>query len=168
MPVARSIVDTNAVFNEGGVESALQAGESPVVTQTTRAELSNLVASGKVGMPQFAGKLPTIPDLTNVDMRINIRAMLPGGRGLFGDGSICCCLPAGGSFSLPGWRTCGKTLAFSSSNQQTTAGPVSKVQLAQERQLPMAVDRARVAFSLTLEISMADGARVDRINTDGA
>jgi RHS repeat-associated protein len=83
------ILDTNAVFNRPGVEAALRAGEAPVVTGTTRAELANLVASGKVGMPRYAAELKTIPDVMDVDLRINIRgAMRPGQRGLFGDGAI--------------------------------------------------------------------------------
>jgi hypothetical protein len=81
---ANAIVDTNAVFNRAGVEAALRSGETPVVTQTTRAELANLVASGRVGMPRYAGELRTIRDVMDVDLRINIRgAMRPGQRGLF-------------------------------------------------------------------------------------
>jgi predicted nucleic acid-binding protein len=83
------ILDTNAVFNRAGVDAALRSGETPVVTQTTRAELANLVASGRVAMPRYAGELRTIPDVMDVDLRINIRgAMRPGQRGLFGDGAI--------------------------------------------------------------------------------
>jgi hypothetical protein len=83
------IVDTNAVFNRPGVEAALNPGETPVVTQTTRAELQYLVARGSVKMPRFAGGLPVISDVMDVNTRINIRgmiaAMTPTSPGLFGD-----------------------------------------------------------------------------------
>jgi RHS repeat-associated protein len=86
------IVDTNAVFNRAGVEAALNAGETPVITRTTSAELRNLVARGPLKMPRYAGELDGIEDVMDVNTRINIRGMLEGIRGgepgLFGDGSI--------------------------------------------------------------------------------
>lgn len=89
---SRVIVDTNAVFNRPGVMGALNPGEMPVMTQTTSAELGNLVARGSVKMPRFAGDLPQISDVMDVNTRINIRGMIadmkPNSPGLFGDGSI--------------------------------------------------------------------------------
>ncbi|BAK34420.1 hypothetical protein MLP_14060 [Microlunatus phosphovorus NM-1] len=86
------IVDTNAVFNRPGVINALNDGEVPVVTQTTRAEINNLVAGGRMKQPRFATELDTIPDVMDIHTRINIRgemaAAKPNQRGLFGDGSI--------------------------------------------------------------------------------
>jgi RHS repeat-associated protein len=90
---ANVIVDNNTVLDQAGVEAALQAGERPVVTQTVRAELRNIVARGQIkGMPRFADSLKTISDVMDVDLRINIRAAVAAGRpgqaGLFGDGAI--------------------------------------------------------------------------------
>lgn len=86
------IVDTNAVFNRPGVTAALNPGEMPAITQTTRAELRNIVARGRVKMPGFAGELPVVDDVMNVGLRIDIRgaqaAVRPNQAGLFGDGSI--------------------------------------------------------------------------------
>jgi RHS repeat-associated protein len=86
------ITDTNAVFNRPLVESSLNAGETPVMTRTTSAELSNLVARGPLKMPGFARELGQIDDVMDVNTRINIRGLLegikPGQPGLFGDGSI--------------------------------------------------------------------------------
>jgi hypothetical protein len=48
------IVDTNAVFNRPGVEVALNPGETPVMAQTTSAELQNLVARGPMKIPADA------------------------------------------------------------------------------------------------------------------
>jgi hypothetical protein len=86
------IVDTNAVYNKPGVLGALNSGEVPVVTGTTRAEIANLAAAGRMKPPGFAGELGTVPDIMDVNLRINIRAQLaalkPGQPGLFGDGAI--------------------------------------------------------------------------------
>jgi len=86
------IVDTNAVYNRPGVLAALNPGETPVITQTTNAELRGLAAAGRMHMPSFARDLPVINDVMDVNTRINVRGMLeeikPGQRGLFGDGSI--------------------------------------------------------------------------------
>jgi RHS repeat-associated protein len=86
------IVDTNSVYSRPGVEAALNPGETPVITQTTVAELRNLAAGGVMKMPRFAGELPVINDVMDVNMRINIREMLTSiranQRGIFGDGSI--------------------------------------------------------------------------------
>jgi rRNA-processing protein FCF1 len=91
-PAQQVIVDTNAVLNRPGVTSALRPGEVPVVTATTRAELSNLVARGRIKMPRFADELGSIDDVMDIQMRINIRGELevlkPGQPGLFGDGAI--------------------------------------------------------------------------------
>ncbi len=93
-PPNRVIVDTNAVFNRPGVEANLQPGEVPVVTEMTRAELSSL-ANRPVNprkMPRYADELDTIPDVMDVDTRIDIRGQLaeisPNQRGMFGDGTI--------------------------------------------------------------------------------
>lgn len=86
------IVDTNAVLNRPGVQGALGAGEVPVMTGTTQAELANLVAGGRIKMPHFASELGVIDDVMDVNTRINIRGMLEAMRrgqpGLFGDGAI--------------------------------------------------------------------------------
>lgn len=93
-PPNRVIVDTNAVFNRPGVQANLQPGEVPVVTQTTRAELSNLAArpNNPRKIPRYAGELDTIPDVMDVNTRIDIRGQLaeisPTQRGMFGDGTI--------------------------------------------------------------------------------
>jgi RHS repeat-associated protein len=88
----RVIVDTNSVYNRPGVEAALNPGETPVITQTSVAELRNLAAGGVMKMPRFAGELPVINDVMDVSTRINIREMLTAikanQRGIFGDGSI--------------------------------------------------------------------------------
>lgn len=108
---ANVIVDTNAVFNRSGVNAALRSGETPVVTQTTRAELANLVASGRVGMPRYAEDLRTIPDVMDVHLRINIRgAMRPGQRGLFGDGAIGATAVRNGSPVITADRNFGSVL----------------------------------------------------------
>jgi hypothetical protein len=84
------------------VDAALNPGETPVMTQTTAAELQNLVARGSVKMPRFAGDLPVISDVMDVSTRINIRGMIaamkPNSPGLFGDGSIA------GRLSIQGSR----------------------------------------------------------------
>jgi hypothetical protein len=80
------------VFNRPGVEAALRAGETPVITQTVSAELSNVVARGPLKMPRFAGELGVVDDVMDIHTRINIRGQLEalrrGQPGLFGDGSI--------------------------------------------------------------------------------
>jgi predicted nucleic acid-binding protein len=62
------------------------------MTQTTAAELQNLVVRGSVKMPRFASDLPVISDVTDVNARVNIRGMIaamkPNSPSLFGDGSI--------------------------------------------------------------------------------
>jgi predicted nucleic acid-binding protein len=74
------------------VLAALNPGETPVITQTTTAELRGLATAGRMHMPGYARELPVINDVMDVNTRINIRGMLadikPGQRGLFGDGSI--------------------------------------------------------------------------------
>lgn len=70
----------------------MNPGETPVMTQSTSAELQNLVARGPMKMPRFAGELPVIDDVMDVNARINIRGMIaaikPNSPGLFGDGAI--------------------------------------------------------------------------------
>ena len=92
-PVANTvIVDTNAVYNKAGVLGALNSGEVPVVTGTVRAEIANLAAAGRMKPPRFASELGTIPDIMDVNLRINLRGQLaalkPAQPGLFGDGVI--------------------------------------------------------------------------------
>ena len=86
------ILDTNAVFKFKAAQALVQAGESPVVTDTTRAELANVASREGMSMPHVADTLHTIRDVMEVNTRINIRGALdelkPGQPGIFGDGSI--------------------------------------------------------------------------------
>ena len=109
-PAPRSvIVDTNAVYNKPGVLGALNAGEVPVVTGTTRAEIANLAAAGRMKPPGFAGELGTVPDIMDVNLRINIRTQLaelkPRQPGLFGDGAIGATAVRSGSSVITSDRT---------------------------------------------------------------
>lgn len=83
------ILDTNAVYRWREVQGMLRAGDTPVVTRTTQAELRNLAAAGRMKTPGYMGEFGVVDDVMNVNARINIRgAMRPGQPGLFGDGSI--------------------------------------------------------------------------------
>jgi hypothetical protein len=80
------------VLKYNAAQALIRAGGSPVVTDTTRAELANVAAREGMGMPRIAGGLDSIRDVMDVTTRINIRGALeelkPNQPGLFGDGSI--------------------------------------------------------------------------------
>jgi hypothetical protein len=86
------IVDTNALTDRSGVMAALGPGETPVVTGGTVAELRNIVTRGSIKMPAFAHELPSIPDVMDVNTRINIRGSLADiaypQKGILNDGTL--------------------------------------------------------------------------------
>jgi predicted nucleic acid-binding protein len=85
-------VDTNAVVDRAGVERLLQAGETPVVTRTTGAELKDIVARVRSRCLAIRTTYSGVENAMDVILRIRIRGMLaakaPRQRGLFGDGAI--------------------------------------------------------------------------------
>lgn len=83
------IFDTNAVYGRQRAQGLLQAGDVPVITRTTQAEIRNLAAAGRMKPPGYLDDFAVIDDVMDVNTRINIRgALRPGQRGIFGDGSI--------------------------------------------------------------------------------
>ena len=83
------ILDTNAVYRWRDAQGLLRAGDVPVITRTTQAEIRNLAAAGRMKPPGYLDDFGVIDDVMDVNTRITIRgAMRPGQPGLFGDGSI--------------------------------------------------------------------------------
>lgn len=83
------ILDTNAVYRWREAQGFLRAGDVPVITRTTQAEIRNLAAAGRMKPPGYLDDFAVIDDVMDVNTRIDIRgAMRPGQPGLFGDGSI--------------------------------------------------------------------------------
>ena len=64
-------------------------GEVGVKSYVTIPEMTNAVTHGSLkGVPKAAYELPTLTTQPTLNMRINIRGMLPSGAGRFGDGVI--------------------------------------------------------------------------------
>lgn len=83
------ILDTNAVDRWREAQGLLQAGDVPVITRTTQAEIRNLAAAGRMKPPGYIDDFAVIGDVMDVNTRINISgAMRPGQPDLFGDSSI--------------------------------------------------------------------------------
>lgn len=81
------LLDTNAVISNG--RTFLGAGESVVKAGVSDIELANLVGKGRISMPSAADKISSVANSLNVDLRINVRALLnQGAVGNFADGII--------------------------------------------------------------------------------
>jgi predicted nucleic acid-binding protein len=89
---AKVLVDSNVVPGMKADPTAggrILAGEQPVVSNVAAPELRNAVANGNLrGVPGNLNSFEVLNDVPSLNLRINVRGMLPAGRGRFGDGII--------------------------------------------------------------------------------
>ena len=90
---ARVLVDSNATTGlktDATLGGRIRSGEIPVKSHVTVPEMRAAVnrGGGLRGVPRAAHELPTLTTQPSVNIRINIRGMLPAQPGRFGDGLI--------------------------------------------------------------------------------
>lgn len=64
------ILDTNAVYRWREAQGLLQAGDVPVITRTTQAEVRNLAAADRMKPPGYLDDFAVIDDVIDVNTKI--------------------------------------------------------------------------------------------------
>lgn len=89
MPLGRAPVTDNDLGNLRPDNIRILPSELPVKSYVAIPEMRNAVQHSNLrGVPGAAYELPTLNSIPSLDMRINVRGMLPPAPGRFGDGII--------------------------------------------------------------------------------